>query len=102
MDEETDIYSSYVICARLKSWHLTSEPTLLITLNRYITSKDKLMFRSKGDYVTMQTNLNILARTFWKRMKAYWKENERNACSFGGAGGGEGAGGKRFQKNGGD
>lgn len=64
MDAETDVYSSYVICSRVKSWHLTSEPTFLITLNRGITSKDKLMFRSKGDYVTMQTNLSVLARTF--------------------------------------
>lgn len=74
-----------MICQRLKSWHLTSEPTVSITLNHCITSKDKITFRSKENHVTMQTSFSILSRTFWgkKKKNTYWKENERNTCGFG-------------------
>lgn len=58
-----------MICQRLKSWHLTSEPTVSITLNHYITSKDKITFRSKENHVTMQTSFSILSRTFWGKKK---------------------------------
>lgn len=84
MDEEAEVYSGYMICQRRKSWHVTSEPTVSITLNHYMTLKDKITFRSKGNHVTMQTSFSILSRTFWKKKKnTYRKENERNACGFG-------------------
>lgn len=69
MDEDAEVYSGYMICQRRKSWHVTSEPTVSITLNHYITSKGKITFRSKGNHVTMQTSFSILSRTFWKKKK---------------------------------
>ena len=71
MDEEAEVYSGYMICQRRTSWHVTSEPTVSITLNHYMTSKDKITFRSKGNHVTMQTSFSILSRTLWEKKKIH-------------------------------
>lgn len=95
MDEEAEVYSGYMICQRRKSWHVTSEPTVSITLNHYMTLKDKITFRSKGNHVTMQTSFSILSRTFWKKKKEYIPKRKWKKCLWLWEE-------KWFQKNGGD